>query len=157
MSQTGLTTLQLLLSKAKVCGVKRFLVASVPIPVTHMQCSPIAGCLQRRWDQGCHSNDPAEASRLWLGRAGRGWKVQQGQEWDWKIETGQRAWPALPMGWCGTSAMGGRGCGVGEKTGEPPPHFPAEQPSRPRGLRTASWGLWECSKLPRMVTGSPGP
>lgn len=46
MSRTGLTTLQMLLSKAKIYGVKRFLAASVPIPVTHTQNPLMTGWFQ---------------------------------------------------------------------------------------------------------------
>lgn len=75
MSRTGHTTFQLLLSKAKVCGVKRFLVASVPIPVTHTENLPMAGCLRCCRGQSCHSNAADEALYPRLGRASGGRKA----------------------------------------------------------------------------------
>ena len=148
MSRTGLTTLQPLLSKAKVCGVKRFLVASVTIPVTHRQSPPMAGCLQCPWGQSCHSNAPGEASYLWLGRAGRGRKAQQGQEGDWKIDTETGHVPGLGSPWDGAGPLlwGDRLRGGGKdwaasspfssRAAEPPPGH-----SQEKGLRTASWAL----------------
>lgn len=122
VSRTGLTALQPLLSKAKVCGVKGFLTVSAPVPVTHAQSPPTARCLQCRWGQSCHSNALGEASYQWLGRAGRGRKAWQGQEGDWKIDA-ETAWPELPVGWCRTSAVGRRATGWGKRLGNPLPIF----------------------------------
>lgn len=113
---------------------------SVPIPVTHMQCPPIAGCLRCRWDQRCHCNDPAEASHLWLGRAGRGWKAQQGQEWDWKIDTEGNV-PGLRSPWDGAGPLlwGQRLQGGGKDWAAPSP-FSSRAAEPPPGLKDSILG-----------------
>lgn len=144
MSRTGLSTLQPVLSKAQICGVKRFPAVSVPIPVTHTQSPPMTGWFQCRWRWSCCSNAPGEASYLRLGRAGRGRKFRAVAGGALQNGYLSLTWATRGMLWDLCHGGCGAGYAVREKSGQPPSHFLLELLSHTRGTarrRPVSWAL----------------